>query len=209
VSREAGRGTRETPNLAEPLVRARFCQEWLEIVDQEEEPLRGRFLALLSPALRESIESASRLAWLPVAVHVELSDILERAYGPLRAHAYYRRAFAKSLSGPFLGPLVRTATHILGVSPAAFVRWAGRAYEAGFKNSGRIVGEVLGPGRGRLVYQDLPPVCTASDAWMTAPQGSAYGAYDVVGVDGIVRLDQSRRAEGQLTLDLEWTERRR
>lgn len=197
------------PNLAEPLVRARSCQEWLEIVDQEDEPLRGRFLALLSPALRQRILSASRLAWLPVAVHVELSDSLDRAYGPLRAHAYYRRAFAKSLSGPFLGPLVRTATHILGVTPAAFVRWAGRAYEAGFKNCGRIVGEVVGPCRARLVYQDLPSVCSASDAWMTAPQGSAYGAYDVVGVDGIVRLDHSRRAEGWMSLDLEWTERKK
>jgi hypothetical protein len=197
------------PNLAEPLVRARSCQEWLEIVDQEEEPLRGRFLGLLSPALRQSIENASRLAWLPAAAHVELSDTLDRAYGPLRAHAYYRRAFAKSLSGPFLGPLVRTATHILGVTPAAFVRWAGRAYEAGFRNCGRIVGQVLGPYRARLVYEDLPPVCTASDAWMTAPQGSAYGAYDVVGVDGVVRLDHSRRAEGWMCLDLEWTERRK
>ncbi len=32
-------------NLAEPLVRARFCQEWLTLVGIEEEPYRSRFFA--------------------------------------------------------------------------------------------------------------------------------------------------------------------
>jgi hypothetical protein len=40
---------------------------------------------------------------------------------------------------------------------------------------------------------------------MTSPHGSAYGAYDVLGVEGVVRLDLSGRPEGRLVLDLEWT----
>ena len=45
-----------------PLVRARFCQEWLEKIATEEEPWRGRFLARLPPALKEQILSATRVA---------------------------------------------------------------------------------------------------------------------------------------------------
>jgi hypothetical protein len=50
-------------------------------------------------------------------------------------------------------------------------------------------------------------VCTASDAWLDSAQGSAYGVLDTLETAGIVRLDKSRRAEGELDLDLEWTER--
>jgi hypothetical protein len=66
---------------------------------------------------------------------------------------------------------------------------------------------VTSPTSGRLHYQDLPPVCTASDAWLDSAQGSAYGVLDMLETAGIVRLDKSRRAVGGFDLHLEWTER--
>ena len=191
----------------EPLVRAQFCQEWLELVDAQPEPWRGRFRARLPPELVEQIVAASRVAWLPLQVHVTLSDVLEEALGAARAHDYYRRAFAASLRGPFFGPLVQTGARVLGLNPWTFVRWAGRAYEAGFRNAGRIDGEVVGPGRAHLVYSGLPAICTASDAWMTSPQASAYGVFDFLGVDGVVRLDHEMRPKGGMVVELEWSER--
>jgi hypothetical protein len=190
----------------EPLVRGRFCQEWLELVDAEPEPWRGRFMALLSSQMKETILGASRVSWLPLELHVTLSNLTEEALGETRAHAYYRRAFAAALRGPFLGPLVRTGARVIGLSPATFVRWAGRAYEAGFRNAGRIDGEVLGRGKARLVYSQLPAICTASTPWLTSAQGSTYGAYDALGVDGVVRLDLTGRAQGRLIVTLEWNE---
>jgi hypothetical protein len=66
--------------------------------------------------------------------------------------------------------------------------------------------EVLGPGRGRLLYADLPTVCTASEAWLDSAQGSAYGALDAMGATGVVRLDKSERARGGMVLEVEWIE---
>jgi hypothetical protein len=193
------------PMDAEPLVRARFCQEWLELVDKEEEPWRGRFFAALDPALREMIEAATRVAWLPMAVHVKLADLQQEAFGAVRSHAHYRKSFAAALRGPFLGPLVRTGARVMGISIPSIVRWSPRAYQAGFRNMGELVGEVLGPQRARLVYNGLPPVCTASNAWMLSSQGSAYGAYDFLGIEGVVRLDTSEKSQGRMTLELEWS----
>jgi hypothetical protein len=193
------------PMDAEPLVRARFCQEWLELVDKEEEPWRGRFFAALDPALRETIESATRVAWLPMAVHVKLADIQQGAFGAVRSHAHYRKSFAAALRGPFLGPLVRTGARVMGISMLSIVRWSSRAYQAGFRNVGELAGEVLGPHRARLVYSELPTVCTSSDAWMLSSQGSAYGAYDFLGIEGVVRLDTSGRGLGRMILELEWS----
>jgi len=188
----------------EPQVRARFCQEWLERVAEEEDPWRERFFARVAPTLKETIASTTRVAWLPLAVHVELADILQETFGAVRAHAYYRRVFAVSLSGPLFAGIVETGARLLGLTPAMFVRWASKGWDAGFKNAGQLVGEVLGPGRGQLVYRDLAAACVASDAWLLSCQASAYGAFDMLGVDGVVRLDVSGRKENRMVLDLEW-----
>ncbi len=89
------------------------------------------------------------------------------------------------------------------------MRWAGRGYEAAYKNSGHLAGEVLEPGRARLTFSELPPVCVASDAWIASSQGSTYGMYDVLEMEGIIRLDTRERAEGTIRLELEWTEQKR
>ena len=191
----------------EPTFRARHLQEWLDNVEREEDPYRARFFAAIPADMRLAIESANRVSFLPVAYHVELADILLDAFGEARAHEYYRRAFAGSLRGPVFGPVLRTSTRLFGLTPASFLRWASRGWDSTFRNCGKLVGEVLSPTSGRLHYVDLPPVCTASDAWLDSAQGSAYGVLDMLETVGIVRLDKSRRAEGGLDLHLEWTER--
>jgi len=201
--------TTRPPDRAEPLVRARLCQEWLTLIASEEEPYRGRFLARVTNELRAQIDGASRVAWIPLSIHVKLADIQLEAFGTVRAHEYYRRAFSRALMGPILGPLVRTGTSVLGVSLGSFVRWSSKGYDASYKHAGQIAGEVLAPGRARITFRNLPPICTASDAWLMSAQGSAYGLYDVLHLDGVVRLDTHARAEGSMMLELEWSERKR
>jgi hypothetical protein len=193
---------------AQPLVRARFCQEWLGLIALEQEPYRSRFFSRVTDAMRAEIEGAVSVSWLPLSVHVKLADIQLEAFGTVRAHDYYRRAFASSIKGPILGPLVVTGARLLGLSPASFVRWSGRGYEAAYKNAGRLVGEILGRAQARLLFLNLPPVCTASDAWLMSAQGTAYGIYDVLKLDGIVRLDTRGRGEGTMVLELEWGNRK-
>jgi hypothetical protein len=192
---------------SEPLVRARHLKDWLIRVAREEDPWRTRFFDALPAETRTTIESAVRGQWLPMRLHVELADIMAHAYGPARAHEHYRRSFAAALHGGIFGSLVRTGTRLLGASPATFLRWAHLGWDASFRQAGGLRGEVLGPGIGRLVYSGLPPVCTASDAWLDSAQGSAYGTLDVLETEGVIRVDKSRRSEGRLELSIEWTER--
>ena len=101
---------------------------------------------------------------------------------------------------------MRTGKRLFGTSPGTFLRWAHRGWDVSFRSCGHLKGEVLRPGLGRLVYTELPAVCTASDAWLDSAQGSVYGSLDVLEVDGVVRIDKSRRAEGRLEIELEWSE---
>ncbi|HEY3818254.1 MAG TPA: hypothetical protein VGL81_13835 [Polyangiaceae bacterium] len=193
-------------DAAEPLTRARHLQEWLANVAREDDPWRARFFAALPTDMRQTIEATSKVEWLPARMHVVLAEILGEAFGPARAHAYYRRAFAASLRGPVLGPLLRTGIRILGVTPASMIRWAGHGWNSSFRNCGSVSGELLGPAHGRLLYSGLPAVCTTSDAWLDSAQGSAYGALDAMGATGVVRLDKSERGQGRIVLEVEWIE---
>ena len=124
------------------LVRARHLQEWLAAVEQEQDPWRARFFAAIPPDMRSLIDNATKVAWLPAVFHVKLADILADSLGAVRAHAYYRRAFAASLRGPVLGPLVHTGVALLGVTPAAAVRCDLQ------RVGGELSGLRLVPGRG-------------------------------------------------------------
>lgn len=188
-----------------PSVRARHVQRWLLNVAAEDDPWRGRFFGAVPADVRAAIEGAMPEVWLPIDYHVLLADLMSDAFGPARAHAYYRRDFVAALSRPPFASLVRTGVRVLGITPAGFLRWSGRVYEAVFKAAGGAHGEVLGPGRGRLTYEGLPAVCTASDPWLDSAQGSLYGMFDFLQTEGVVRIDKSRRAEGRLDLELEWT----
>jgi hypothetical protein len=191
----------------EPLVRARHLQEWLVHVASEEEPYRTRFFDALPAETRRIIESAGRVEWLPAALHVRLAELVSEAFGPVHAHAYFRRGFALSLRGPVLGSLLRTAVRVVGLTPASLLRWAPHGWKASFRNCGELTGEVLEPGHGHLMYSGLPDLCIASDPWLDSAQGSAYGALDAMGASGVVRIDKSDRAKGRMVLDIEWSDR--
>lgn len=191
-----------------PQVRARHIQFWLELVERCEEPYRTRFFAALPPDVRAQADAAAPGTWLPIDLHVTLADVLHATFGATRAHDFYRHAMQASLAGPLFAPLVRTGARIFGLSPATCVRWAPKAWEASFRNAGTLTGEILEPGRARLVYRDLPNVCMGSDAWIESSQGSAYGVIEMTRAEGLVRIDLTERARGGYSLEIQWTEKR-
>jgi hypothetical protein len=193
--------------MPEALTRARHLQDWLRFVAEEPEPWRGRFREALPADVARAITESGRADWLPVGLHVKLAETLHAAFGPARAHDYYRRAMGKNVRGPILGPLFRTGTKLLGLTPASFLRWASHGWKSSFRDCGSLTGHVIEPGRGRLVYENLPEVCCASAPWVDSAQGSAYGVYDMTGVGGVVRVDKHDLAQGHFELQLEWIDR--
>lgn len=194
-----------TPLGVLPTVRARHIHFWLELVERSEEPWRGRFFAALPPEVRAQADAAAPGTWLPIALHVTLADVLRETFGAARAHQFYRRAMQESLAKPLFAPLVRTAVRLFGLSPATCVRWAPKVWQASFRDVGSVTGEILGPGRARLLYRDLPSVCIDSDAWIESSQGSAYGVLEMTETLGVVRIDLRERAQRGYSLEIEWT----
>jgi hypothetical protein len=187
-----------------PTVRARHLQDWLALVAREPAPYNQRFRERLPVEIVTEIESVGAGTWLPAGHHVAMADALRDAFGRAREHDYYRRAFGESLRLPVLGPLFQVGLRLFGLTPATCLRWASKGWDASFRNSGTLVGEVLEPGRGRIVYAGLPNVCTDSDAWVESAQSTVYGVFDVTRTKGVVRLDLRGRAEGGMVVEVEW-----
>jgi hypothetical protein len=192
--------------LDEALVRARHLQVWLDNMGQAEDPWRRNFFAALPAEVKREIEGAARLDWLPAAYHALFADLVAAAFGPVRSHDYYRRAIARELRSPFWEGVVRAGVRLLGLNPGTFLRWVAKGWESSFKNCGALHGELVAPLRGRLLYERLPSVLSASDAWLDSAQGSVYGVFDLCGVSGVVRLDKRGRGEGRLVVELEWVD---
>jgi hypothetical protein len=130
---------------AEPLVRAGHLQEWFDNLRREHDPWRAAFFSALPAEVLEDVERAASLDWLPVRYHVHFADLMLGAFGPVRSHEYYRRAFAAALRGPFFWPIVRTGVRLLGLTPATFLRWCGRGWEASYKHCGPFTASRWGP----------------------------------------------------------------
>jgi hypothetical protein len=187
-----------------PAVRARHLQDWLALVAQEPAPYDRRFRERLPPEMVAQIEDVTSGTWLPAAYHVAMADALRDAFGRAREHDYYRRALVESVRRPVLGPLYQVGIRLFGLTPAACLRWASKGWDASFRSCGTLTGELLGEGRGRIVYRGLPSVCTDSDAWMESSQSTIYGVFDLTRTEGVVRLDASGRARGEMVVDIEW-----
>ena len=59
--------------------------------------------------LVERIESAGNLAWLPIALNLELTDAVFRALGREQAEAFYQTWLKRQMGAPAFSGLVRTA----------------------------------------------------------------------------------------------------
>jgi hypothetical protein len=196
--------------MSEPLVRARFVQDWLSRLADEPDPWRSRFFIALDrrdPGARHAIRRAPGVGWVDFRYHVLLADVMAETLGLQRSHEFYRRGFVASLSTPILGPLIKSGTRLFGFTPALFCRWYAHGWQVCTRDAGQAAGELVGPARGAITYTALPSVCARSDAWLNSAVGSAYGVLDAMGLTGLVRQDLSRRGEGIMRLDVEWSPR--
>jgi hypothetical protein len=186
------------------LVRARHLQAWLAFVEAMEAPYPERFSQHLAADTNKLIREAAPVTWLPARLHAELAEVGLAAFGARRAHEYYRWAFGLSMQGPLFGPLLRAGVAVFGLSPAGFLRWARRGWDLSFREAGSLDGEVIGPGRGRLMYRDVPRELAASNAWVESTASSFYGMLDFTRTTGVVRMVDRDLPAGNFTLELEW-----
>src|SRR5204863_112294 len=63
------------------------------------------------------VAAATRVDWLPIEMHAQLSESLVAVLGTERARAFWRRSRQQSLRNPIVLGILRSATTLFGFSP--------------------------------------------------------------------------------------------
>ena len=76
--------------------------------------------AVLAGTAKETvptIEETFALAWLPMRIHMDLSDAVRDTIGPDRSLELWRTTMTTSFQRPLLKNFLRMTTNLLGVTP--------------------------------------------------------------------------------------------
>ena len=110
--------------MAAPRILAGFVQSTLEAVETLGPDAAERVRARMRPESLEAMRQASRIAWIPLLLDVELTNAIFAQVGAQRGRAFMRDNLRRSFDLPVLRGLLDTAMRLLGRDPERLLRWS-------------------------------------------------------------------------------------
>jgi len=159
----------------------------------------------LRPEVREALDGATRLDFLPAAVDLEVALAIHAEVGPDAARKVAREVLRRSLAGPVLGSLVSSASALFGLTPPDLLRWASRGWSRVCRDCGDL--QVTGIADG-VVHLDLTglPDLLQVPSYLASVGGALEAFLDVCQVDGEVEVEPR---PGGAHFELRWWRRER
>jgi hypothetical protein len=190
----------------DPRVLAAFVQTHLRVMTEQHPALAARVREAMDPAVLKSIETASRISWLPLTHHIALTECICRVGDRELGYTICRQMLLESFSQPFLKPLFRGALAVLGPSLDKFVRWTPKAWYGLYRDVGRLSWL---PGDARscsLRLESAHPLILESSDYIEGIAGSFSAFFEVTNSSGSIRTQATHL---NVTFDFTWTPRSR
>ncbi len=189
-----------------PRILAGFVQGTLAAVSAQSPELAERVRARLEPATREALGRASRIAWVPIELDVDVTHAIYAELGPQRARELFRTNLSGALDAPVLRSLAHGALRLFGASPARLFGWAPKVYSQLYRDAGEMRFALDEPGSARLELSGLPPAVAKSRSYLDGVAASIGAGFDFMGVKGEVRIERHDVAGQRAAFRLEWDE---
>jgi hypothetical protein len=189
-----------------PRILAGFVQGTLAAVSALDVELGKRVASRLAPETRDRLTQSSRIAWLELAIDVELTHAIYAELGPARAQELFRSNLAGALDAPVLRSLAQGALRLFGASPARVFGWAPKAYSQLFRDAGVMRFVLDAPGSARLELEALPSCAAESTPYLDGIAASIAGGFDFIGAKGEVCIESHSPAARRASFRLEWDE---
>lgn len=185
----------------EPQVRAGLVQQSLATVRGLRAEVRDTALGGVSPRLLAAVEAAPQKDWLPLASDLALLDGLVAAVGADGMRSTWRASMLENFRRPPLGPVLHVAERRFGRSPEGFVRFAPEAFQAVFREAGRL--EIAGASEraATLRYEGAPAIALASDGLLEALAATFEAGIAFGGAAGEAAIAHD---EGRVVFELCW-----
>jgi len=169
-------------------------------------PARERVAVLeqLDPRTLPAIESCLAVAWVPMFVHMDLSDALRDVVGPVRNVEVWRSTMTASFNRPFLRGFVHMTTSLLGLSPSSLFRRGESIYGHVTRDIGSIRFVSAGSNEGLIEMEGFPASEFTFPCYVEGLHGCLLACFDVCRSDGrIIVTGQDARA-GSATYHAIW-----
>jgi len=190
--------------MGEARILASFVQSTLDAADRADASLGTRLRARLRPQTLRLVEDAASIAFLPVALDVEVTECLFAEAGEPRAREVMYENLASTFEAPVLSSLVSAAMRLLGRDPARLFRWSPKVWGQLYRDAGELRWFDGGPGAGRLVYEGLPATVVASRPYLIGVEAALGACFGLMEVDGVVRIGEVDAAQRRVVYQLGW-----
>ncbi len=137
-----------------------------EFSDEQQAELRRR----VGEDALHRMKSSLALSWLPMHVHMQVSDEILALSGPEPFSLLYQRAFERSVGGPLLGGLLGSVGRLARGSLHTVLRNGPRVYGHLVRNAGSVWYEQTNEHEARLGVRDWPTEFS-THCWALGTQG--------------------------------------
>ncbi|NUP06773.1 MAG: hypothetical protein HOW73_12025 [Polyangiaceae bacterium] len=176
--------------LPEPEIRAALTQSLLAALRRLPSGEGKRILQAIPAHDIEEATAALAIGWLPMSLHMRISDAIRDAVGPERNVEVWRWTMRDAFGRPLLKSFVALTTGIFGVTPRALFRRAEKLNELITRSCGTFSYEEENERGGTLTLTGFPAHRYRFICYVEGLAGCLEAAVDLGRMPGTVQVEQ-------------------
>lgn len=153
---------------------------------------RERAIREQVPEVVRAVEAASRVAWLPLELDIQLTDAVERACGLERMKRWARDALGRSSEGWLLRPVV-VGLSALGLTPEGALKRVPSGWPLIYRDCGQLHYQHADEHGITLVHSEVPAAMIENSTYLEGIAGAFEAIAEIGGgrqVRSSVELDR-------------------
>ena len=188
----------------EPRIIAALVKSTLDTIGQIDADTLDRVRVAVDPATLERIEQASRIAWIPVELDVELTERFFDVAGSEQACRVFRDTLAQSFHTPLLRPLVDGAVRLFGRDVHRAMRWVPKGWSLIYRDCGEMTVSCEEENAVRLEIVGAAPAIARSPSYLEGIGAALSALFDLWHEAGAFEVGASDPAAGRVSFDARW-----
>jgi len=189
---------------AEPEMRAAQTQSLLHVIATLPRADREAVHLAAGAEAFETAASALPITWLPMGLHMRISDAVRDTIGSERAVLLWRDVMTGSFDRPILRTFISMMVNVFGSDPASFLRRAPHIYAQLTRNIGTIAFTPLADGEGRVTLRGFPSRAFRFICYVEGLHGCIDAFYPLCRTIGSTTVDAMNEATGDVIYHLRW-----
>ena len=168
-------------------------------------PQADAILARIDPAILSEVDGSVGARWMPIEQVWPINDAIREELDDDAYRAFFREHTLAAIDAPVFGSFVRALLNLFDAKPGGLVKHLGRAWGMAMRGCGDIESRVIEPGRAEFIMRGLPDEMVRNMGYMVSTEGSLSVLFVLTKTEGRIIPDPSRRNEGILRFEIEWT----